>query len=149
MTPPTVNCGGLQYVTATLDEARQQHAEAHAHKVVQLQHTVQQDDGQQAAERHIAKLLHVVREGGGGGVEGGRYWQIDKSTEYKKNVNYRCLPARAAPTRSHSSALVAAAAAVVFLLFFLFLFFCSLFLFSVTMIFQLFPSLLCIIVIAV
>lgn len=56
--PHTVDCGGLQNVAATLDEARQQHAEAHAHKVVQLQHTVQKDDGQQAAERHIAKLLH-------------------------------------------------------------------------------------------
>lgn len=55
---PTIDCGGLQNVTATLYEARQQHAEAHAHKVVQLQHTVQKDDGQQAAERHIAKLLH-------------------------------------------------------------------------------------------
>lgn len=77
VTPPlTVDCGGLQNVTASLDEARKQHAEAHAHKVVQLQHAVQQDHGQQAAERHIAKLLHgrgcvCV---GGGGVEGIGRW---------------------------------------------------------------------------
>lgn len=54
----TIHGGRLQDVAAALDEARQQHTEAHAQEVVQLQQAVEQDDGQQAAERDVAQLFH-------------------------------------------------------------------------------------------
>lgn len=54
----TVNRGGVQDVAAPLHKPGEQNTEAHAQEVVELQESVDHDDGQKDAQRQVAQLLH-------------------------------------------------------------------------------------------